>query len=173
MFAGFCKLPALQNIPVQVSPAFFKHARKLEISVCANFTVSIPCSDFDHPVTSPLHNAFDFHWLHLDRFDNLADLKIWVNSRAAAFWADSDYRPYIEPSYSPRLLSLSSKALGDSLQTLKDVKSVAVSAALHQDVRTSDGAQHGFVDGIGPKNVRMWKRGTGDRHHPNLSYVDW
>lgn len=168
MFAGFCKLPpGMQQVPAQQPPAFFKHARKLEMSLNANFAKSIPCADVNHPATGPVHDALDFHWLQLNRFDHLVDLKIWVTSRAIVFWQD----PKRPPVWTPLLVDLKSDELGKALQRLSLVKSVDLSTALHKDVKTTDLAEDGLVDGIAPKNVRLWKRGTGDRFHPYLGPI--
>lgn len=169
LFAGLCKLPpSMQEVPAQPPPAFFKHACQLEISLNANFATSIPCTDEKHAVTGPVHDVFDFHWLQLNRFDHLTDLKIWVTSRAAVFWTNPDN----PPARTPLLVDLSGEALRKGLQTVRGVQSVALSGPLHQDVDTADGSEDGLVEGVAPKNVYLWKRGTGDRYHPYLGPIN-
>lgn len=173
-FVGFCRPPPVLRGPEarqpQQPPAFFKHACKLEISLIGNFASSFPCAplaDMEDPIVGPVHDAFDFHWLKLNRFDHLTDLKIWVNSRGTTTWSD----PNLRPVRTPLLVDLNIEALREAFRGLEHTRSVAFSAALHHDVKTRDGSEDGFVDNVAPPNVHLWKRGTGDYYHPRIGPI--
>lgn len=162
MLAGFCRLPPRwDRNPAPPIPAFFEYARQVEICLPANFAANVPCSAPDL-LEGPLHDGLDFHWLRLDRFRNLSSLKLWFTSRDAAFLGDIDRPPLPR---APLLVSLGADSLEVALWNLSRIKSVEVSAALHQDVKTVTGEEDGFVERVGPPNIRIWKRGTGDRYH--------
>ncbi|SPO00296.1 uncharacterized protein DNG_03141 [Cephalotrichum gorgonifer] len=82
-FVGYCQKPVNPKLDIQPTqpPAFFKYARKLELSLPADFPVAIPCVVPELSKQEHLHDVYDFHWLWLDKFHSLSSVKIWIASR--------------------------------------------------------------------------------------------
>lgn len=89
-FFGVCPLTAAtfartrqDYTPGLPPPAFFTHARNLEITLSPDFPKHVWCTavkNADLPATER-HQAYDFHWLNLDKFQSLKDIQIWIASR--------------------------------------------------------------------------------------------
>lgn len=154
-------------LPFQHRPAFYKYARKLEISLNANFAKSIACTDPQYHRHNEIHSPFDFHWLHVARFEHLTTLKIWITARNAKYRIDSHQLL----RRIPLLGDLTMDALRNALKVMACVDSVVLSTPLRDYITTVDGAEDGPVDLNLPLNIRIWKRGAGDKYHPWLGPI--
>jgi hypothetical protein len=163
MFFGYCKVPPLMLELRRESiapPGFFKHARKFELSLTPDFPLLMACVIFDIPGLEKRHEAWDFHWLHLERFENLSSVDIWVPARSTTMSIDEGAR---EAPFRG-ITELGINELAEVLGHLKCAGSVTVSTPLASSIKPEDG----YVDGL---PVRTWKRGTGDRFHATLSMI--
>lgn len=169
IFVGHCKEPTLAvenrsqpNIRFP-QPVLLEHVRHLELSLPPSFEHALPCSSSSFPgetiKAEDLHDAFDFHWLRLDKFQNLRSINIWMAARAMLMH-------YVPPnSRDPVFVSITSlniESLRRPLASFGGSFEVTLSMPLHKDITPEDG----FVEGIAPSNVRLWKRGSGDQYHP-------
>lgn len=153
-FLGYCKEPPPRKDQVGNSlspPALFKYTRSLELSLSPDFALEIPCvRERLYP-----HLSYDFHWLHLDRFQNLSSIKIWLVSQAVAVRvvaADEECVPFVY---------LELDALKRALRSFGGIKSVYLSAPLPEiPLGTEEGYLEDFPDG-----THVWRRGNGDRFH--------
>lgn len=169
LFVGFCKTPMLLvehrfpkigGVPPPVLP---DHVRHLELSLTPNLEHELPCADrSETPKEEDLHDAYDFHWLRLDKFQNLRSVNIWMAARGM------DIHPVYEDSPDPVFVAISNlniEPLRRSLANFGGSFEVTLSTPLHEEIAPEDG----YVEGIAPSNVRLWKRGTGDWYHPYMS----
>ncbi|KAF5555304.1 hypothetical protein FNAPI_6160 [Fusarium napiforme] len=164
MFVGFCKVPDLwkQEVEGAISPpAFRTYGRHLEISLEPVFPMLSPCSS---PTISPLpgerHTSLDFHGLRLDLLENLTTLNIWVPARCTELLLDKiadniDQSPY-------NITQLDLESLKEALSSLNHVRNVTLSMSLTQVSEPEDG----YV--VDDAQLRIWRRGAGDRFHPSL-----
>jgi hypothetical protein len=161
MFLGFCTLhPLLARWPkIGVPPSgFFKYARSLEISLAPSFPWQIPCSNPDfHEVEALRHDPNDFHWLRLEKLSRLRSIDIWVASRSISLEMGT------EVGFTA-LNQLEVPALERAVSCFANIQKVTLSTPLHGNVEPEDG----WMEGLSHSNVRVWKRGTGDRFHPLL-----
>lgn len=174
IFVGYCKVPTLAvensdrsspkiRLP---QPVLLEHVRHLELSLTPNFELALPCSSSSFPGETTkeedLHDAYDFHWLRLDKFQNLKSINIWMAARGM------DVHPVYQNSPNPVFVAISHlniESLRTALANLGGSFKVTLSTPLHEDITPEDG----YVEGIAPCNVRLWKRGTGDRYHPYMA----
>ncbi|KAM7212969.1 hypothetical protein V8F06_011623 [Rhypophila decipiens] len=170
LFAGYCKTPncAVENRFLNIGfpkPVLLEHVRLLELSLTPNFELVLPCSASSFPGETikeeNLHNAYDFHWLRLNRFRNLRSLNIWMAARGHDMFPLSAEDP--DPVFVP-ITRLDTEHLMRSLANLAGSFKVTLSTPLHEEITPEDG----YVEGIAPPNVRLWKRGTGDWYHPDM-----
>ncbi|KAM7188824.1 hypothetical protein V8F20_010434 [Naviculisporaceae sp. PSN 640] len=170
LFAGYCKTPnyAVENRFPNIGfprPVLLGHVRHLELSLTPNFELALPCSASSFPGETieqeDLHDAYDFHWLRLDQFHNLRSLSIWMAARGMYIHPVFESSP--DPVFVP-ITQLDIEHLRRSLANLGGSFKVTLSTPLHEDVMPEDG----YVEGIAPSNVRLWKRGTGDWYQPDM-----
>ena len=164
MFLGYYEIPpAMKDMPnISLSrPSFFGNARYLELILTPEFSVSIPCT-MDLPgidTEKTLHHVFDFHWLRLKQFVKLQSIKIWIAARSIS--------PIL--SHSPSFVTtdqLEFNSLQRALQCFDNICGVTISTPLNHEISPEDG----FVQNLSNSNIRLWKRGMGDRFHPYLWY---
>jgi hypothetical protein len=164
MFLGYCEIPpAMKDMPniSLLRQSFFRHTRYLELSLTPEFSVSIPCTmnlpGIDTEKT--LHHVFDFHWLRLKQFVNLQSIKIWIAARSISPIL-SHYPSFVTTD------QLGFNSLQRALQCFDNIDGVTISTPLNHEISPEDG----FVQNLPNSNIRLWKRGTGDRFHPYLWY---
>ncbi|KAK1579561.1 uncharacterized protein LY79DRAFT_564100 [Colletotrichum navitas] len=163
MFFGHCALhSAMKTVETGgTPPAFFKYARRLELSLSPDFPALLMCANYDLPGIPRRHDVYDFHWLRLDQFRNLHSLHIWIAARSltCGIEADGSLRGIKE---------FDADALKDVLASFGTVGSVTLSTPLSQSISPREGyASVGAVPG-----VRLYKRGEGDRFHPFLTLIE-
>ena len=159
-FFGHCLLPpaaaSLFNIPT-TPPGFYKYARTLELSLSTDFPGSLICANFKIPGLEHRHEVYDFHWLHLDRLQNLHTLNIWISARASTVFLRDSAETY---NYTG-ITELDADTLQQVMASLGRVATLTLSTPLGPSV----GPEQGFVDGV---KARVYKRGSGDRFHPPM-----
>ncbi|KFZ06289.1 hypothetical protein V501_07569 [Pseudogymnoascus sp. VKM F-4519 (FW-2642)] len=165
-FLGYCALhPAMKKRSKQgiTPPAFFKHARSLELAFMPDFPSSLLCAAYDLPDLPHRHSVYDFHWLHLPKFQNLQNLNIWVSARSLTM-AD----PRSDRSYGfTGITEHDAAALEGILTHLSPVAKVTLSTPLAPSVGPPE--EEGYLDGV---KARVYKRGSGDRFHPPLYPIE-
>ncbi|KAM5364355.1 hypothetical protein ACJZ2D_011552 [Fusarium nematophilum] len=166
MFIGFCEPhPDMQGWPQAASPppAFRKYATSLELSLSPVFSYDLTCTSPQlsaHP--DRLHNPYDFHWMQLNRFENLRSIKIWVAARTTRYFGSS-----LSPNYT-KFNDLSLGSLDQALSCFNLVDTFVLSTPLAQDV----GIEDGYVERLTQQpNHLVWRRGAGDLFHPGLDRV--
>ena len=157
VFLGFCKAPphiaeVWHGVP---PPALFKHTRHLELSLQPDFPVCIACADPELTEPERRHEVYDFHWLHLHRFQSLRSIKMWIPSCDLASRWDKDYEFTC-------INHLDLNALRDAMRPFSAVKSLILSAPLHKSIEPEE---DGYVEGLDLPGVAVWKRGSGARFH--------
>ncbi|OBT92177.2 hypothetical protein VE01_10051 [Pseudogymnoascus verrucosus] len=166
-FLGYCALhPAIKKRSKQgiTPPAFFKHARSLELALMPDFPSALLCAAYDLPDLPHRHSVYDFHWLHLPRFQNLQNLNIWVSARSLTM-AD----PKSDQSYGfTGITEHDAAALEGILTHLSPVAKVTLSTPLAPSVGPPE-EEEGYLDGV---KARVYKRGSGDRFHPPLYPIE-
>ncbi|UNI24169.1 hypothetical protein JDV02_009937 [Purpureocillium takamizusanense] len=158
---GSCDTPAPMKTPYtppNVPRFLFQHARSLELSLSANFSVLLPCTVATDRKSGLAHDAYDFHWLKPGMFKCLSSLNIWIAARGLALRYDGEH-DFVAPN------QLDLEALGKMTESLCGVGSVALSMPLGSGIEPQDG----YVESLARPGVRLWKRGTGDRFHPHLN----
>lgn len=163
MFFGQCWVHPINKTGI-TPPGFYKYARTLELSLSPDFPQSVICADQFLSIVRPRHQLYDFHWLWLDKFQNLHTLNIWISARANMMALDSGAHghPYTG------IIELNTDALEQVLSHLSRVTTVTLSTPLAPGV----GPEEGYVEGV---KARVYKRGDGDRFYPRLydeSYPD-
>ncbi|KAL9615935.1 MAG: hypothetical protein Q9160_009135 [Pyrenula sp. 1 TL-2023] len=166
MFFGYCTLHPFMKTwskPVVTvrPPAFYQHARHLEISLSPDFPMLLWCANFDVPELERRHEAWDFHWLRLDRFQKLQSIRIWISARSITSRLDSDNNFL-------GVKQLETAALKNVLASFEHIDSFTLSTPLGLTVGPED---EGFVDDVSAPGIHVYKRGTGDNFHPFLNLV--
>ncbi|KAK1999298.1 hypothetical protein LX36DRAFT_605313 [Colletotrichum falcatum] len=163
MFFGPCALhPALKAAKAKRGPpAFFKHARHLELSLSPDFPALLMCANYDLPGIPRHHDVYDFHWLRFGQFQNLRSLRIWIAARSvtAGVEANSGFRG---------IKQFNADEVKDVLTSFGTVGSVTLSTPLSQSISPREG----YVDVGAVPSVRLYKRGSGDRFHPFLTLIE-
>ncbi|KFY33738.1 hypothetical protein V494_07372 [Pseudogymnoascus sp. VKM F-4513 (FW-928)] len=156
MFLGYCqpkpRMESWSNIGI-TPPGLFKYARSLEFSFTPDVPKLLNCARYDIPGIEVRHEFFDFHWLHLPKFQNLRNINIWITARSLLPQGSMDGITGIT--------ELDVDALQRVLAHLDPVANVTLSTPLGPRV----GAEDGYVEGF---KARVYKRGSGDRFHPML-----
>ncbi|KFY20156.1 hypothetical protein V491_03944 [Pseudogymnoascus sp. VKM F-3775] len=147
------KWPKIGTTP----PGVYKYTRTLELSLSPDFPRSIICANYDLPGIEERHEVYDFHWLHLDRFQNLRNLNIWVSARSVNMSLNDTDETYDFTG----ITEFDFHALQQILAHLDSVAKVTLSTPLGSSV----GPEEGYVEGL---KARVYKRGSGDRFHPPL-----
>ncbi|KAF4984198.1 hypothetical protein FDECE_17138 [Fusarium decemcellulare] len=166
-FVGFCEPHPRMKWPSKGIPpkAFLKYAKRIELSLSPGFPYDIPCSA-PHMSAHPesLHNPYDFHWLHLDRFQNLQSIKMWIAARCTTVYYIDKYI-HLGMLDCPKINDFDAQELKDALLSFGNIQEFVLSTPLHANIEPEDG----YVEGITHNPThQVWKRGTGDFHHPNL-----
>jgi hypothetical protein len=145
-----------------IPPAFYKYTRGFELSLNPDFGRSFICGNVvkNLPVTEHPHKGYDFHWLHLSRFENLHKVNIWVDARSKTIRFD-------EKEIVFGVKELDVKAFARSVSAFENVRSVTISTPLGPSFEPEDG----LVTSFPVPNVRLYKRGSGDRFHPWMSII--
>ncbi|KAK2024425.1 hypothetical protein LX32DRAFT_569896 [Colletotrichum zoysiae] len=163
MFFGHCALhPAIRTLKTgETPPAFFKHARRFELSLSPDFPALLMCANYDLPGIPRRHNVYDFHWLRLGQFQNLQSVRIWIAARSVTcgIEADGNLRG---------IKQFNADALRDVLAAFGTVGSVTLSTPLSQSLSPEEG----YVSVGAAPSVRLYKRGSGDRFHPFLTLIE-
>ncbi|KAH6711903.1 hypothetical protein BKA61DRAFT_677098 [Leptodontidium sp. MPI-SDFR-AT-0119] len=163
MFFGYCaNNPALKKLPeMPTPPAFFKYTRSLELSLSPDFPKHLLCANIDLPGIERRHEVYDFHWLRLDQFENLKRVNIWIASRSISCRVDSNnsFRGIKEFDF---------EELRKLLTPFKNIKSFTMSTPLGPSV----GPEEGIVKGVISSGGKLYKRGSGDKFHPFLTYIE-
>ncbi|RMJ19462.1 hypothetical protein CDV36_000884 [Fusarium kuroshium] len=179
-FVGHCQPPhpstPYKLIKPVIPQAFRKYALHFEVSLFLDFQLHLMCSVLDEdwtdynemfkflhgedalePVhsTDP-HNPFDFHWLHLESFENLRSVKIWVSGRREGGM-------FSAVRLGVPINKVGVDALTKSLSAVKTSSVIVLSTHLDDDIEPEDGYVQGTVDSSG---AQIWRRGAGDRFHP-------
>ncbi|OBT80394.1 hypothetical protein VF21_00891 [Pseudogymnoascus sp. 05NY08] len=169
-FLGHCALhPAMKKWPTLpiTPPALHAHARTLELALMPDFPSSLLCATHDLPSLSHGHEVYDFHWLHLPKFHSLRTLNIWISARSLTM-AHSRY----DQSYGfTGITEHDADALQEIISHLSGpVLDVTLSTPLAPSVGPpGEGYLSGGVtDGV---TARVYKRGSGDRFHPELQPI--
>ncbi|KAF4857322.1 hypothetical protein CGCSCA4_v000431 [Colletotrichum siamense] len=160
-FFGYCKPHPLEKTLPEVGitpPAFFKYAQNVEISLGPDFPLQLLCANFDLPEIPHRHDVYDFHWLRLNRFENLQILNLWISSRCISFRTPSEYHDLLG------IKGFNTEELRDRLLPFRLINSVTISTPLSSCIRPEEG----FVEDVTLPGVRLYKRGSGDRFHPIL-----
>ena len=151
----------LPNQTFTTPPAFFRHSRSLELSLSADFPMNLICAAYDMPDLQRRHDTYDFHWLRLERFQNLRSVNIWIAARSISCRLDSDNNFF-------GIKQFSADALKNVLAPFGHIKSVTVSTPLGSSVGSKE---DGDVKDVVPPRMRLYKRGSGDRFHPFLNFI--
>lgn len=123
--------------------------------------MNLICAIYDMPGSQHRHDANDFHWLRLDRFQNLCSVNMWISARSISSRLDSDNNFF-------GIKQFSSDALRNVLAPFGHIRSVTVSTPLGSSVGPKE---EGDVEAVAPSGVRLYKRGSGDRFHPFLNLI--
>jgi hypothetical protein len=162
---GYCQLPPEWEVVFKrhtTPPAFHKYARNFELALKPDFGRSFVCGNKikDLPRVEHPHDGYDFHWLHLSQFRSLRTVKIWVSARSK--------EPRIDPEEIVfGIKELDVKALTQCLISFENIESVTISTPLDPSFEPEDG----LVKSFAVPNVKLYKRGTGDRFHPKLNLL--
>ncbi|KAF4938575.1 hypothetical protein CGCF245_v004408 [Colletotrichum fructicola] len=137
MFFGACAIhPAMKTTKTGVTPpAFFKHARSLELSLSPDFPALLMCANYDLPGIPRRHDVYDFHWLRFDKFKNLQNVYIWIAARSLTCGIEAN-------SSFCGIKEFDVRGLKDMLSLFKTIESVTLSTPLSQRI----GPQEGYVD---------------------------
>lgn len=165
MFFGYCELhPETKAIPKLsiTPPAFFKYTRSLEFSLSPDFPKLLLCANFDLPGIEHRHEVYDFHWMRLNRFENIESVNVWISSRALTCRVDSD-----DDDLFRGIKEFGANEIKELLAPFKHIRSFALSTPLGSSV----GPQEGIVEGVVPSRGRLYKRGSGDKFHPFLTMI--
>ncbi|KAK1851949.1 hypothetical protein CCHR01_05382 [Colletotrichum chrysophilum] len=165
MFFGYCELhPIVKTFPKIgiTSLAFFKYARNVELSFGPDFPLQLLCANFDLPGIPRRHDVYDFHWLRLDRFENLQTFNIWIASRCSSNRTPSKYDALCG------IKELDTRNLRDRLAPFSLIGSVTISTPLSSRIAPEEG----FVEDVALPGIRLYKRGSGDKFHPILGTVN-
>ncbi|RMJ18040.1 hypothetical protein CDV36_002301 [Fusarium kuroshium] len=171
---GYCKphpehseRPKLAGAP----QAFLEHTKSIELCLHPSFRFEVPCAA-PRLGTDPsqLHDLYDFHWLNLDRLQNLRSLKIWMSARTLsifpkqppALWGDHRSDQW----RSHRIDQFDMNELRKTLSCFDNLDEFIISTPLAEYI----GPEDGYVQDVMTKpNHQVWKRGTGDRFHPMMN----
>ncbi|OBT54146.1 hypothetical protein VE04_04794 [Pseudogymnoascus sp. 24MN13] len=124
----------------------------------ADFPASLLCAAFDLPDLPHRHSVYDFHWLHLSKFQNLQTLNIWVSARSLTM-AD----PRSDQSYGfTGITEHDAAALEGLVARFNPVAKLTLSTPLAPSIGPTE---EGYLDGV---TASVYKRGEGDRFHPPL-----
>ncbi|KAL9110255.1 MAG: hypothetical protein Q9227_005162 [Pyrenula ochraceoflavens] len=167
MFLGYCTLhPFIKSwskpVITVTPPAFYQHARHLEISLSPDFPMLLWCANFDAPELGRRHEAWDFHWLRLDRFQKLQSIQIWMAARSITSRLDSNNNFLA-------VKQLNTSALKNVLAPFDHLDSFTLSTPLGSTVGPED---EGYVDDVSASGIRVYKRGAGDNFHPFLNIIN-
>lgn len=145
---------------VSTPPAFFKYTRCLELSLSPDFPKHVWCANDDIQDFEHRHEVYDFHWLHLDRFEKLDRMNIWIASRSITWRVDSDnnFRGIKE---------FNLEELREMLTAFGNIKTLTISTPLGPGVRPEEGV----VEAVLPAGGKLYKRGSGDKFHPFLNLI--
>ncbi|KAI8654320.1 hypothetical protein NCS56_01389000 [Fusarium sp. Ph1] len=140
--------------------AFLNHAKSIELCLHPSFRFEVPCTDpglSAHP--EQLHDPYDFHWLNIDRFQNLRSLKIWMSARTLSQFKN----PVLHQWNHHKMDQFSLDELRKTMLSFDNLDEFIISTPLAQNI----GPEDGYVQGVMKKpNHHIWKRGTGDHFHP-------
>ncbi|KAI8721700.1 hypothetical protein NCS52_00312200 [Fusarium sp. LHS14.1] len=154
---------------IKPPPAFLQYARHIEISLDRNYPLHHRCcwtmatrkqadenlrceeGEPSDDLEPEVHEPCDFHCLHLERFESLRSLKIWIATSNAGLYGGLLTHPTgIEEMDFEKLRTLLS-----GLANL-DLESVILSAPLHKSMEPDKG----YVEGIAENGkLKVWKRG--------------
>ncbi|EQB55160.1 hypothetical protein CGLO_04937 [Colletotrichum gloeosporioides Cg-14] len=165
MFFGYCELhPIVKTFPKigTTPPALFKYARNVELSFGPDFPLQLLCANFDLPGIPRRHDVYDFHWLRLDRFENLQTFNIWIASRCSSNRTPSKYDALCG------IKEFDTKSLRDRLAPFSLIGSVTISTPLSSRIAPEEGC----VEDVALPGIRLYKRGSGDKFHPILGTVN-
>jgi hypothetical protein len=162
---GYCQLrPEWEGIfkGHSTPPAFHKYMRSFELSLNPDFGRSFICGNmmFYLPKAEHPHDGYDFHWLYLSRFSSLRTVNIWVGARSKIIRID-------EEEIVLGIKELDMNALSKSLSSFANIESMTISTPLGSSFEPEDG----LVKGFAIPNVRLYKRGPGDRFHPWMNII--
>ncbi|KAM0332534.1 hypothetical protein ACHAQA_002817 [Verticillium albo-atrum] len=164
MFFGYCAMhPIMQAWPKHgiTPPAFYKHARRFELSLFPTFPLDLQCAQMDLPGLEKRHEVYDFHWLQLNRFENLQNVYIWIEARSLYPLGD-DQLDFTG------IKKFTSEELCKAFSPFEHLDSATISTPLG----ISAGQEHeAFVDGVVAGRISLFKRGTGDLFHPYLNAI--
>ena len=171
---GHCQLPKDWHGIFEghsMPPAFPKYARGFELSLDPDFGRSVQCGNEVErlPVTAHPHEGYDFHWLHLSRFENLRTVNIWVGARSKTIRLSSQGTEIVPdvPDFVFGIKELDPKTFARLMSAFEKVDSVTISTPLGPSFEPEEGRVTKFP----VSNVRLYKRGTGDRFHPLMSII--
>ncbi|KAF5664686.1 hypothetical protein FHETE_6957 [Fusarium heterosporum] len=172
MFVGSCKVPEAYQQWTKLGtppPAFLTHGRHLELSLDPVFPLRIPCSSsLFTPVEEERHDPLDFHGLRLDLLQNLTSLDIWIAARCTCIFINTD--PNVDEEnidQSPyNIARLNVGQLKKVLSYLSVKGNITISTPLIECAEPEDG----YIDHDEKyPSIHIWRRGAGDRYHPNLN----
>ncbi|KAG8624391.1 hypothetical protein KVT40_007458 [Elsinoe batatas] len=162
-FFGSCELhPIMEEWPKLTlsPPPFFKHARKIEISLSPDFPSLLLCASHDLAGLPIRHSVYDFHWLRLAQFENLQSIKIWISARSIC--------KNLEQKFEFKgIKQFTLPELKDVLDAFTGICSVEISAPLSN----TWGPQEGRVEELSRPGLIVCKRGSGDHFHPFLTLI--
>ncbi|KAH8890541.1 hypothetical protein GQ53DRAFT_782549 [Thozetella sp. PMI_491] len=164
VFFGFCALHSdMERLPKigPPPPAFFKYARSWELSLSADFPTLLACANTSLPGIDRHHEVYDFHWLRFNQFQSLQSIKIWIAARSFSCRIDSD-NSFLG------IKQFDADGLKKLLACFENVRSFVLSTPLASSV----GPDEGYVDKMALPGIWLYKRGTGDRFHPFLTFID-
>ncbi|KAH8693474.1 hypothetical protein GQ44DRAFT_765179 [Phaeosphaeriaceae sp. PMI808] len=151
---GHCQLQPEWEILFEghVTPQLFTNFGKSFI--CTMVMMGLPQAE------NP-HDGYDFHWLHLSRFEALHTVKIWINARSKSIRFDPNEIVF-------GIKELDVKALTSCLSSFENIASVVISTPLGPSFEPEEG----IVQNLSVSNVTLYKRGRGDKFHPWLNLIN-
>ncbi|KAJ3456776.1 hypothetical protein MRS44_016799 [Fusarium solani] len=142
--------------------AFLEHTKSIELGLHPSFRFEIPCTlqeQSAHP--EQLHDPYDFHWLNIDRFQNLRSVKIWMSARTLSGFPKQALNQWRHH----RLDQFDMDELRKTLSSFDNLDEFIISTPLAENI----GPEDGYVQDVMKKpNHQVWKRGTGDLFHPMM-----
>lgn len=165
LFFGQCQLPpGNANDRGQMfhitPPAFFQYARNLEISLTCEFPLHLWCAQSTIPIEQR-HSVYDFHWLRLDKFKSLQNLRIWISSSSVSF-RENGYVSFLG------IKQLELQDLKRLVTHFRGIPSVILSTPLSSNIAPEEG----FIENLSSVEVQIYKRGAGDRFWPFLNLIN-
>ena len=154
-------------------PGFRTYGRDTELSLETVFPMLLPSSS---PIITPepeeRHSPSDFHALRLDLLQNLTTINIWIAARSTVLLLGENADNIDQSPYDITRLGIES--IKEALASLKRIKNITLSLPLVSDTDTEDGyvvasasdIEDGYI--VDTAQLRIWRRGSGDRFHPAL-----